>query len=135
MTAETYRVISVLSRRSSSAATAIDATENVAALERSDNVANRGHAFAVLKRGYTRRQSSGRKVRCTALPSRPELSPYGGPPWSARTTAGSVAMLITPFTTNWMPMQKIRNPMIFVSALMPLAPINCTMRPARLSVR
>jgi hypothetical protein len=27
----------------------------VAALERSDNVADRGHAFAVLKRGYTRR--------------------------------------------------------------------------------
>jgi len=29
---------------------------NVAALERSDNVADRSHAFAVLKRGYTRRQ-------------------------------------------------------------------------------
>jgi hypothetical protein len=26
---------------------------NEAALERSDNVANLGHAFAVLKRGYT----------------------------------------------------------------------------------
>ena len=28
---------------------------NVAALERSDNVADRSHAFAVLKRGYPRR--------------------------------------------------------------------------------
>ena len=27
-------------------------TGNVAALERSDNVAHRGHAFALLKRGY-----------------------------------------------------------------------------------
>ena len=27
---------------------------NVAALERSDNVADSGHAFAMLKRGYTR---------------------------------------------------------------------------------
>jgi hypothetical protein len=26
---------------------------NAAALERSDNVANSGHAFAMLKRGYT----------------------------------------------------------------------------------
>jgi len=26
---------------------------SVAALERSDNVANRGHAFAALKRGYS----------------------------------------------------------------------------------
>ena len=33
---------------------------NVAALERSDNVVNQGHAFAVLKRGYIgRRKRSG----------------------------------------------------------------------------
>jgi len=32
-----------------------------AALERSDNVANRGHAFAVLKRGYTRRAVIGQE--------------------------------------------------------------------------
>jgi len=29
--------------------------ENVAALERSDNVARHGHAFALLKRGYPAR--------------------------------------------------------------------------------
>ena len=30
-----------------------EGSPNVAALERSDNVADRGHAFAELKRGYT----------------------------------------------------------------------------------
>ena len=35
---------------------------NVAALERSDNVADRSHAFAVLKRGYTRRFLIGRSA-------------------------------------------------------------------------
>jgi hypothetical protein len=35
---------------------------NVAALERSDNVADRGHAFAVLKRGYTHREVLIRKT-------------------------------------------------------------------------
>jgi len=34
-------------------------SRNVAALERSDNVADRGHAFALLKRGYTRRTVLG----------------------------------------------------------------------------
>ena len=34
----------------------------VAALERSDNVADRGHAFAMLKRGYTRRIPFGLNV-------------------------------------------------------------------------
>jgi len=34
---------------------AIPGCRNVAALERSDNVADSGHAFAVLKRGYIRR--------------------------------------------------------------------------------
>jgi len=47
--------------------------QNVAALERSDNVAERGHAFAGLKRGYTRRnQSVGRTV-----PSPPSSSTRG----------------------------------------------------------
>jgi len=35
------------------------ACRNVAALERSDNVADRDHAFAVLKRGYTSEEISG----------------------------------------------------------------------------
>jgi hypothetical protein len=39
---------------------------DVAALERSDNVADRGHAFAVLNRGYTRR---------TAMAQESELRP------------------------------------------------------------
>ena len=34
-------------------------SRNVAALEQSDNVADRGHAFATLKRGYTRRAVIG----------------------------------------------------------------------------
>ena len=35
------------------------ASWNVAALERSDNVADRDHAFAMLKRGYTQKSESG----------------------------------------------------------------------------
>ena len=54
---------------------------NVAALERSDNVADRGHAFAELKRGYPRpRPESGRKPEDTAgwkpaaTPARPPVT-------------------------------------------------------------
>jgi hypothetical protein len=39
----------------------------VAALERSDNVADRDHAFAVLKRGYLAGRLQCQKARC-ALP-------------------------------------------------------------------
>jgi len=42
---------------------------NVAALERSDNVADRSHAFAVLKRGYTRLSCrAGPRVQATLFP-------------------------------------------------------------------
>jgi hypothetical protein len=40
-------------RRLATAASEPPVSWNVAALERSDNVADNGHAFAMLKRGYT----------------------------------------------------------------------------------
>ena len=44
----------------------------MAALERSDNVAHRDHAFAELQRGYPPgKQSSCKKVRCAPVHQRP----------------------------------------------------------------
>ena len=43
-----------------------------AALARSDNAADRDHAFAVLKRGYTRRVVIGSKARCVPWRSGPQ---------------------------------------------------------------
>jgi len=78
-------------------------SRNVAALEQSDNVADRGHAFAVLKRGYTPTagtlsrcssaatpvgQSSGRKVRCA--------HPAGPPKFGCTARAASLDLLKPP---------------------------------------
>jgi len=42
--------------------------QNVAALERSDNVVERGHAFAGLKRGYTRTAATLSRGSSAATP-------------------------------------------------------------------
>ena len=49
--------------------------ENVAALERSDNVADRGHAFALLKRGYPRRIVLGQETDAAPAPAFSFLNP------------------------------------------------------------
>jgi len=47
-----------------------DGRRKAAALERSDNVAHRDHAFAELKRGYLPgKKSSCKKVRCAPIQS------------------------------------------------------------------
>jgi hypothetical protein len=47
-------------------------------LERSDKVADRDHAFAVLKRGYPRRKVSLQKVKCVRLSRHPSVLPAVG---------------------------------------------------------
>jgi hypothetical protein len=47
-------------------------------LERSDNVADRDHAFAVLKRGYPRRKVILQKVKYVRLSRHPSAFPIVG---------------------------------------------------------
>jgi hypothetical protein len=53
----------------------MDRATSVAALERSDNVADSDHAFAVLKRGYARREVIVQRSEMRFLTDNPQMRP------------------------------------------------------------